>query len=110
MNSDNDHWIFAVEENKLLENSLTPIFPKGLPVLLIKKDGKIYCLSNKCAHMACGLTAGSLKEYAVQCPCHDWKFDIRTGEFLSAREIKIPTFPCRTVNGKVFVHIGGGGS
>jgi nitrite reductase/ring-hydroxylating ferredoxin subunit len=111
MNPANDQtsWVFAIEENKLRENSLNPVFPKGLSVLLIKKNGQVYAVSNKCAHMACGLGAGSLKDYTIQCPCHDWKFDIRNGEFLNAREIKIPTYPCRSVDGKIFININEGG-
>ncbi len=42
-------WIFAIEENELQENSVNMVFPKGLQVLLIKKAGEIYAISNKCA-------------------------------------------------------------
>ncbi len=77
-------WIFVIEENELQENSVNLVFPRGLPVLLIKKTGQIYAISNKCAHMACGLGGGTLKDYTIQCPCHDWRYDIRTGEFLDA--------------------------
>ena len=102
VNSTDDRtWLFAIEEDKLQENSTSLVFPKGLPILLIKKDGQVYAVSNKCAHMACGLGAGLLKDYTIQCPCHDWKYDIRTGEFLDAKEIKIPTYPCRSADGKI---------
>jgi len=106
---DKASWLFAIDEDKLQENSTSPVFPKGLPVLLIKKAGRVYAVSNKCAHMACGLTAATLKDYAIQCPCHDWKFDIRTGEFLNAREIKISTYPCRVSEGKIYIKINEGG-
>ena len=110
MNSTDDRtWLFAIEEDKLQENSASLVFPKGLPVLLIKKAGQVYAISNKCAHMACGLGAGALKDFTIQCPCHDWKYDIRTGEFLDAKEIKIPTYPCRSADGKIFINIKEGG-
>lgn len=102
-------WIFVIEENKLQENSVNLVFPRGLPVLLIKKTGQIYAISNKCAHMACGLGGGTLKTYTIQCPCHDWRYDIRTGEFLDAKEIKIPTYQWQLVDGKIFINIKEGG-
>ncbi len=102
-------WVFVIEENKLLENSVSLVFPKGLSVLLIKKDGQIYALSNKCAHMACALGGGTLDRYTIQCPCHDWRYDIRTGEFLDAKEIKIPTYKWQLVDGKIFINIEEGG-
>ncbi len=98
-------WIFAIEENELQENSTKTVFPKGLSVLLIKKTGEIYALSNKCAHMACALAGGTLKDYTIKCPCHDWRFDIRTGEFLDAKEIKIPIYELKLSDGKIFIKI-----
>ncbi|MCZ7393090.1 MAG: Rieske (2Fe-2S) protein [Candidatus Methanoperedens sp.] len=98
-------WVFAIEENKLQENSLNMVFPKGLPVLLIKTAGEIFAISNKCAHMACPLAGGILDDYTIECPCHDWRFDIRTGEFLDAREIKIPVYEWKLSDGKIFLKI-----
>jgi nitrite reductase/ring-hydroxylating ferredoxin subunit len=102
-------WVFAIEERDLKENGASIVFPKGLSVVLIKKDGRIYALSNKCAHMGCGMEGGVLKDYFVQCPCHDWRYDIRTGEFLETREIKIRTFPWRLEDGKIYINIQEGG-
>ena len=98
-------WVFAIEEEKLPDNSIQAVFPKGIPILLIKRKGKIHAISNKCAHMACTLAGGYLDGYTIKCPCHDWKFDIRTGEFLNAKEIKIPTYELRLSEKKVFVKV-----
>ncbi len=87
------------------ENSTSVVCPKGLPVLLIKKAGEIYAISNKCPHMACALAGGTLKDYTIKCPCHDWKFDIRTGEFLDAKEIKIPVYEWKLSDGKILIKI-----
>ena len=98
-------WVYVTEEKELQENSANMVFPKGLPVLLIKKGDEIYAISNKCAHMACALAGGTLNDYTIKCPCHDWKFDIRTGEFLDAKEIKIPVYDSKSSDGKIFIKI-----
>ncbi len=98
-------WVFAIEEDKLQENGLNMVFPKGLQILLIKKGGEIYAVSNKCAHMACALGGGTLKDHIIECPCHDWRYDIRTGEFQDAREIKIPVYEWKLSDGKIFIKI-----
>jgi len=98
-------WVFAIEENKLLENTASTVFPKGLPVLLIKKAGEIYAISNRCAHMSCQLGMGTLEGYTIKCPCHDWRYDIRTGEFLDAKEIKVPVYEWKLSEGKIFIKI-----
>jgi nitrite reductase/ring-hydroxylating ferredoxin subunit len=99
-------WTFAIEEKELQENSMSTVFPKGLPILIIKKAGEIYVVSNKCAHMACALAGGTLNDYTIECPCHDWKFDIRTGEFLDAKEIRIPVYEWKSSEGKILIKLG----
>ncbi|VVB89695.1 Sulredoxin [uncultured archaeon] len=98
-------WIFAITENEIKEDSMSMVFPKGLPVLLIKKAGEIYAISNKCAHMACALAGGTLDGYTIECPCHDWKYDIRTGEFLDAKEIKIQVYERKLTDGEIHIKI-----
>ena len=83
-----------------------PVFPKGVSIALVKSKGQIYAISNKCAHMGCPLTVGTLDGYVLTCPCHDWRYDIRTGQFLDAKEIIIPTYEWKIEDGKVFIKLG----
>jgi nitrite reductase/ring-hydroxylating ferredoxin subunit len=106
--SDSSSWVFAIEEEELKEDGLNVVYPKGLSILLIKKAGKVYALSNKCAHMGCGMGGGVLREYILQCPCHDWKYDIRTGAFINAAEIKIPVYDLKLSDGKILINVEGG--
>jgi nitrite reductase/ring-hydroxylating ferredoxin subunit len=99
-------WTAAIEENKLRENSVKLVSPQGIGVLLIRKtQDEIYAVSNKCAHMACPLRGGALDGYILQCPCHDWRFDIRTGELLEAREIKIAVYEWKIVGGHIWIKL-----
>lgn len=98
-----DGWVIAIDDKDLKENLLEVVFPKGIPIILVRRAGKIYAISNKCAHMGCGLGSGSLDGFTITCPCHDWKYDIRTGKFLTTDEIKIPTYESRLSDGKILV-------
>jgi nitrite reductase/ring-hydroxylating ferredoxin subunit len=72
-------WVPVLDEKVLDEQGGACVAPKGLPVLLIKRYGQIFALSNNCPHMGCTLAGGSMDGYILTCPCHDWQFDIRTG-------------------------------
>ena len=98
-------WIFALEEEQLPEGRITAVYPKGVALLLIKTAGEIYAIANKCAHMACSLIGGTLEGHTLQCPCHGWQYDIRTGEFLLAKEIKIRIYDWKVEDGKIFVNM-----
>lgn len=81
------------------------VFPYGIPVLLVKNTDQIYAMSNKCAHMGCTLSRGSLVGLTVKCPCHEWMFDLRTGTFVTAGQIKIPIYESKVEAHKIFVKI-----
>ena len=100
-----ESWISTVDATNLPDNTVSVVFPKGLSIALIKKDGHVFALRNRCAHMSCTLGGGQLDDFALRCPCHEWQFDIRTGECIDAREITIPTYECRQVDGKVHIRI-----
>jgi nitrite reductase/ring-hydroxylating ferredoxin subunit len=98
-----DGWVRVVDESALMEGTINLVFPRGVSIILIKRDARIYALRNRCAHMSCTLAGGRLDGHTLQCPCHEWKFDITTGEFIDARELKVQTYPCKSEDGQVQV-------
>jgi 3-phenylpropionate/trans-cinnamate dioxygenase ferredoxin subunit len=94
-----------MDEDRLPEDTMTVVFPYGVPIILVKKLEKIYAVSNKCAHMGCTLSRGSLVGLSVKCPCHEWMFDLRTGEFVTASQIRIPVYECKVEEHKIYVKI-----
>jgi nitrite reductase/ring-hydroxylating ferredoxin subunit len=95
-------WLPVIEEKQLAENSRRVVSLGGAAILLIRMQGnEIYAIENACPHMACPLTKGALDGYILTCPCHDWRFDIRSGVFLDAPEIKIPMYETRLTGGSI---------
>ncbi len=100
-----DGWVETADSDKLRDGALAPVFPLGLPVLLIRKGAELYALENRCAHMGCPLALGRLDGYSLTCPCHDWTFDIRGGALTADPEISLKTYPVRESGGKVLVRV-----
>ncbi len=98
-------WTATIDEAKVREGSPVPVYPKGVGVLLVRLDGELHAIRNKCAHMACPLEGGLLEGPILTCPCHDWRFDVRSGEFLDAPELSIPVYATRVEGGKVLVDL-----
>ena len=55
----------------------------GESVCIANVDGKYYAISNICTHEGGPLADGTLNGYEVECPWHNSKFDVRTGEVIS---------------------------
>jgi nitrite reductase/ring-hydroxylating ferredoxin subunit len=105
MNSMRTLWVPTLDESELREDTMYLVSPKGVSIIIIRKDGHVYALRNRCAHMSCTLAGGRLNGDTLQCPCHEWKYDITTGEFLEAREITVPTYRCKFEDGKLLVEL-----
>ena len=101
-----DAWIKVADTAKLDDSRPLPTYPKGLGLLLVRADDAVYAIANRCPHMACPLEAGDLDGHILACPCHDWRFDVRTGVFVDAPEITVPTYPVRIEDGAVYVDLG----
>ena len=99
-------WISVMDDASLPEGGMQPAYPRGLNVVMARVDGTVYAVSGACAHMGCPIFAGSLAAGVITCPCHDWRFDVRTGEFLDAREVRLAVYPVRSENGKLFINLG----
>lgn len=100
-------WVSTIDDSKVLDGRYVAVYPKGLGVLLVRIGGELHAISNKCAHMACPLEGGKLEDGVITCPCHDWRFDVRSGEFLDAPELKLATYPTKVEGGKVLVGLRG---
>jgi len=55
--------------------------------------------------MACPLFTGKLEGYIITCPCHDWRFDIRTGKFLDAPELGLVIYSTKSKDGRLFINL-----
>ncbi len=99
-------WIYVMDEAGLPEGGMAPAYPLGVNLVIARAGGIVYAVSGTCAHMACPLFTGSLDGHTLTCPCHDWRYDIRTGRFLDAPELGLTVFPVKTDGGRLFVGIG----
>jgi 3-phenylpropionate/trans-cinnamate dioxygenase ferredoxin subunit len=102
-----ENWIAVIHESELAEGKPVKLNTGGKPIVLLRVEGEIYALLNQCPHLGCFMHKGKLSGHLLTCPCHDWVFDVRTGEFISAPEIKIPVFSTKVEKGQIFLNIGG---
>ena len=99
-------WTSVLDDSALPEGQMAPVYPLGVNVVLARVGGAVFAVSGKCPHMACPLFMGRLEGYTIVCPCHDWRFDVRTGRFLNAPELGLTVYPTKLDAGKLFVNLG----
>jgi 3-phenylpropionate/trans-cinnamate dioxygenase ferredoxin subunit len=98
-------FIPILNEKELREGTMKLVTVEGTPILLIKVKGEIFAIDNRCPHMGCGFSGGSLDGDVVVCPCHDWRFNLKTGEYEEEKDISLTKFPYKIEAGKIYVKI-----
>ena len=98
-------FVFAIKDSELKENEPGFISLNSNSIILIKKEGSIYAMRNKCSHMWCSFKGSKLDGYILKCPCHDWRYDIRTGEFIDAKEIRLETYPVKKQGQDILINL-----
>ena len=69
----------------------------GYSILLCRNDDQIFAVENLCSHAEQPLECGRIKYGWISCPSHGSRFDLETGEALSAPATEpIKTFALRT--------------
>ena len=61
-------------------NSMVAVEAGGKEIVVVNVEDKYYAIGNRCTHMNCLLSDGTLKNGSVTCPCHGSVFGIRTGK------------------------------
>ena len=76
-------------------------------MLLARIDGDVFAVGQQVRAHGLPARGRQARGALLTCPCHDWRFDLRTGVFLDAPELAIATFPVKVEDGKVHVEVGG---
>ena len=103
--SSKNGFVPVLDENELQEGTMKLVSVEGSPVLLIKQFGQIFAIDNRCPHMGCGFSGGTLDGTVIVCPCHDWRFDLRTGEYHDEPAIKLTSYEWKLKSGKIWLKL-----
>ena len=79
----------------------------GRDMALYNAGGEIFATDNICTHGQARLCEGFLEGHEIECPLHQGKFDVRTGQPTCAPVTEaIRSYPVKIEGGRVFLAIG----
>ena len=80
MNDQNEDFVKVAETKDVQPSQMKEVQINGKNICVANVDGKYYAIGNVCTHEGGPLADGKLEGYEVECPWHQSKFDVRTGE------------------------------
>ena len=87
------------------ENTPTCFDADQVSVLLLNIDNQFFAYRNECSHMGMPLDGGMFdaESCILTCPWHGFRFDITSGECMTAPQAQLEPFPLRVEDGVVWV-------
>ena len=116
--------VFVGKLSEFKEGDRRIVFSNDQEIGVFRFDGRFYAYANNCLHQggpACeGLTIAKVDERLREdktseglyfsetemhfvCPWHGYEYDLRTGEFVANRKMKLRKYPVVEKNDEVFV-------
>lgn len=77
-----DKFVPIMPEADLPENKLHKAAVKDIPVVLLKRGGRIFVMAEKCSHLGGPLSEGKLQGDTIVCPWHQSRFALEDGRVI----------------------------
>jgi len=99
-----EDFVPVLAETELPENELKRVTANGMPVLLVRRDQRIYAIGETCAHLGGPLSEGKLEDTSVRCPWHGSCFSLEDGRVLEGPSVHAqPVLEVRIHSGQIEV-------
>lgn len=101
----------VLAEKDLKENSMTRVQAGKIPVLMARKNGRIFAIASTCSHLGGPLSEGTLIDGCkVRCPWHQSVFSLKDGRVVDGPATESqPKFHVRVKKGQIEVKLDSSG-
>jgi sulfoxide reductase heme-binding subunit YedZ len=96
-------YVAVCELERIPEKRAVVVTVGGERVAVFKHDGKVSAISNVCQHQNGPLGEGRIVDGCITCPWHGYQYLPETGASPPPFKEKVPVFPVKVVDGKVWV-------
>ena len=102
------NWMDVADDGDLFEGAALGVVAEGRDIAVYKTEaGEVYATDNICSHGHARLCDGFLEGHEIECPFHQGRFDIRTGQpTLEPCVEAIRSYPVRIEGSRVLLDLG----
>jgi Fe-S cluster biogenesis protein NfuA/nitrite reductase/ring-hydroxylating ferredoxin subunit len=102
---DKGNWVAAGLLSEIPEGSVRSTTIGGEKVLLSRNGASVTCFQNACAHLGFPIHDGEIENGIITCPHHGFRYDLSSGECLTAPEVSLQSHAVRVIGPRVEVRI-----
>jgi nitrite reductase/ring-hydroxylating ferredoxin subunit/uncharacterized membrane protein len=75
-------FVAVLPESELADDKPTRAMHRDVPILLIRRGGRLFAMADTCSHFGAPLSEGRIVENSIVCPYHSSRFDLEDGRVL----------------------------
>jgi nitrite reductase/ring-hydroxylating ferredoxin subunit len=96
-------WVRAGSLGELSDAGCTVVSVGGQAIALVRHEGKVYAIDNRCPHMGFPLSRGTVADGLLTCHWHHARFDLASGGTLDPFADDVRSYPVRIDGGAIYV-------
>lgn len=103
-----DDFIGTVPSGTVRPNRITLVEVENQRVILTRIDRELCAFNALCPHQLGNLASGKIINGEIECPVHNWRFNIRTGKSIYPEDdgLRLRRYDAKEENGMVKVRPG----
>lgn len=102
-------WYYAIDASEVEDDDVVGVVINDLEVAVYRVDGKFYATEDICTHGQATLSEGVVVGDVIECPIHQGRFCIRTGQPKGGPvSVSLRTYPTKLESSRIFVQIESG--
>lgn len=78
-----EEFVAVLPESKLADNEPTRAIHNGVPILLVRREERLFAMAETCSHFSGPLSEGKLRGNSSVCPYHASRFALEDGRVLN---------------------------
>ncbi|MGL4395635.1 MAG: NifU family protein [Hyphomicrobium sp.] len=98
-------WHLAAKLHDIPEGGIKADMLDGEKILLSRRGSIVTCFQNACAHLGLALDDGEVAEGIITCPYHGFRYDLSSGECLTAPAVQLQPHAVRVIGNRVEVRL-----
>jgi nitrite reductase/ring-hydroxylating ferredoxin subunit len=99
-------WIDVASLDDLADEGTLAVEAAGEEICLYKLGGRVYATHDICTHEEASLASGYVEGDCIECPLHQARFHIPTGEVRAPPATEsLRVYPVKVENGKILVDV-----
>jgi len=98
-------WQYATKIADIPQGGIKSMDLDGEKILLSRQGAIVTCFQNACAHLGLALDDGEVRDGIITCPYHGFRYDLSSGECLTAPAVQLVAHAVRVVGTRVEVRL-----